>query len=302
MTVAQSRQPAATWRALSADARWLATVRTLGIRGRVHSVFDRVANVEDHRGELFSVATRDVDNAPNTLVIDLRTFGAYEVREGDRVMGTVRSLEMGKHAVVALDTAVAWHPRRTPYPHDDARLEQNLLLARRHAAGAFGRNTHVAPPGLGARLDVLRDQLGAALSSGAVTAARSCAIAMAGLGSGLTPSGDDVLLGVFAVLNIDASPCARLRPLCTDIVADIGGRTNAISVAALRTAADGRVRESIDTLLTALMTGDERSVRRALDHVLAIGSTSGADIVAGIVTGFDANLQATESRSVRVAG
>ena len=302
MSIPRSRKPAATPRALSGDAQWLAVLREGDVRGRVHSVFDRVVNVRGDRGELFSIATRDVDNAPNTVVIDVPAFDATALREGDHVTGSARSLELAEHAVIALDTAIPWHPQRTPYPRASARLERNLVLARAHAAQAFGRDTRAASPGVAARLDLLRACLGVALSNGERETTRVHGKAMLGLGPGLTPSGDDFVLGLFAVLHVDESPCAQWRDLCTDIVGDIDDRTNAISAAALKMAAQGRVRESIDTLLTMLMTGDRETVRRALDRVLAIGSTSGADIVAGIVAGFDANLHATESRSVRVDG
>jgi len=224
------------------------------------------------------------------------------VHPDDRVTGSACRLDVANHAVIALDHVIAWHPRRLSYPRDASRLEQNLALARRHATAAFGHPLECTAWSASARLQRLSTQLCEALSNRDREAARLHGRALLGLGPGLTPSGDDFLLGLFAVLHIDQSPCARFRGLCTDIVEDLEHRTNAISAAALTAAAQGRVRETIDTLLSALMTGDEATVRRALDRVLRIGSTSGRDIVSGIVAGFDANLQATESRSVRVDG
>ena len=302
MSLLRSREPPAALRALSADARWLSALRQRDLCGRVHSVFDHIVNVQDDRGEMFSLATRNVDDAPNTLIVDVHAFIAIRVHPDDRVTGSACRLDVANHAVIALDHVIAWHPRRLSYPRDASRLEQNLALARRHATAAFGHPLECTAWSASARLQRLSTQLCEALSNRDREAARLHGRALLGLGPGLTPSGDDFLLGLFAVLHIDGSPCARLRGLCTDIVEDLEHRTNAISAAALTAAAQGRVRETIDTLLSALMTGDEATVRRALDRVLRIGSTSGRDIVSGIVAGFDANLQATESRSVRVDG
>lgn len=302
MSLLRSREPPAALRALSADARWLSALRQRDLCGRVHSVFDRVVNVQDDRGELFSLAARDVDDAPNTLIVDAHAFTAIRVHPDDRVTGSVHRLDVANNAVIALEHAIAWRPRRLPYPRDASRLERNLALARWHATAAFDHALERTSRSASARLQRLSTQLREALSKGDGEAARLHGRALLGLGPGLTPSGDDLLVGLFAVLHIDGSPCARFRALCPDIVENLEHRTNAISAAALTAAAQGRVRETIDTLLTALMTGDEATVRRALERVLRIGSTSGRDIVAGIVAGFDANLQATESRSVRVDG
>ena len=75
------------------------------------------------------------------------------------------------------------------------------------------------------------------------------------------------------------------------MVAGAERRTGAISVAMLRAAAEGRVRECVIALLRELVAGDPQGVAAALARVLAIGSTSGGDMAAGIVAGFDVQLQ-----------
>ncbi|HMA09648.1 MAG TPA: DUF2877 domain-containing protein, partial [Ramlibacter sp.] len=74
---------------------------------------------------------------------------------------------------------------------------------------------------------------------------------------------------------------------CVAVVADVERHTNTISAAALKAAARGQVRECIQTLLGELMAGTPEAAAAALAPVLAIGSTSGGDIVAGIVAGFE---------------
>jgi hypothetical protein len=142
----------------------------------------------------------------------------------------------------------------------------------------------------------------ATLLLGALLQARfACACehakSMIGLGPGLTPSGDDFLVGLFAALNLAGSPCHGWLGGGTDILVDADRSTNAISLAALTQAANGRVRESIATLIEALMHGSPDSLIDPLRKVLAIGSTSGADLIVGILSGLELNLQVGASRT-----
>ncbi len=291
-------------RARSADASFLRTLDAGRFRGRVHSVFERVVNVEDQGGELYTLASRDLDNAPNTVIVDTTGFGMTGIAVNDLAVAVDRKLRVGRIAVL-LEGATGWKGTLPAYPRADSTLRDNLrivesrldrhgeadcVIAHRRGEGAFA---HEATAALAHRATLLFG----ALSRADLEAARAHAKAMIGLGPGLTPSGDDFLVGLLAVLNIAGSPCHALRGVCPDIIAGAERSTNAISLAALTKAAEGRVRESIATLIERLMYGAGASLVSSLDRVLAIGSTSGADIVAGIVSGFELNLQVGGSQS-----
>lgn len=112
---------------------------------------------------------------------------------------------------------------------------------------------------------------------------------LAGLGPGLTPSGDDALGGFAAVmallspyLSLDGSERAWIAKL---IVQEAGARTTLLSKVLLEYAALGEVAEPVGTLLTALALplAEHQTVRLAMQRVLALGATSGADTLLGIV-------------------
>lgn len=282
-------EPILAMRALSADIALLRKLRAARLSGTVHSVFERVVNVADERGELFTLASRDLDNAPNTIVVDAAGLGMTGIATGDHAVVAGAELWIGPR-VILLDEAAGWDGPLPAYPQTDFTLRDNLRIVasrvdrRRDADGGF----------IGAAMAALEQRaalLAEALASNDLIAAREHGRALIGLGPGLTPSGDDFLVGLFAVLNIDGSPCHAMRSVCPDIIAGAELATNAISLAALTEAARGRVRESIVTLMTQLLYGTRESLIPALDRVLAIGSTSGTDIVAGIVSGFELNLQ-----------
>jgi hypothetical protein len=121
---------------------------------------------------------------------------------------------------------------------------------------------------------------------------------LAGLGPGLTPSGDDVLGGFASVmvllsshLSADSAPRDHLA---ATIAAVARPRTTMLSGVLLAHAACGEVAEHLGKLLLALaLTTEEQAgaspaILRAADHLLAFGSTSGSDTLLGVLLGLRA--------------
>ena len=101
--------------------------------------------------------------------------------------------------------------------------------------------------------------------------------ALLGRGPGLTPAGDDALAGILLVAHAHgvAGPVAAA-------VRERLGSTTAVSAALLDAAADGYAAAEVVALVDAAVAGDPAAVARALPAVLAIGHTSGADLVIGV--------------------
>lgn len=291
-----AREPSA-WRAISADAELLRRIGR-GFRGRVHSAFERTVNVEVEDGELVTLACRSADDAPDTVVVDIEGLGGVGIECGDPVHAGAGALRAGPFEV-RLDGVSSWSGALPVFPRDDATLRANLcsiearispaargsrMRGRRNLTDRFADEARAA-------LDQRAAMLRASLLRADLGASRAWAAAMIGLGPGLTPSGDDFLVGLFATLNIALSPCYPLRAICGEVVEFARSSTNAISVAALANAARGRVRESIGALARELIDGTPARLGDALDRVLAIGATSGAEIVAGLAFGFAVNLE-----------
>ena len=109
------------------------------------------------------------------------------------------------------------------------------------------------------------------------------AAALAGLGSGLTPAGDDVLAGVLLVGAITEGYAANgLMSVANE------AQTHDISRAFLRWAAVGQSIAPVHQLLAALTEQDHPLIERAQTAVATIGATSGADLLLGIEIALDA--------------
>ena len=98
---------------------------------------------------------------------------------------------------------------------------------------------------------------------------------LAGLGPGLTPSGDDVLAGILLV----ASLTERFSPSELRAAAE-NARTHEISRSFLKWAANGHSIEPVHDLLSAIATG--LPTHKAEQAVAATGATSGCDLLLGL--------------------
>lgn len=98
-----------------------------------------------------------------------------------------------------------------------------------------------------------------------------------GRGPGLTPAGDDVLLGYLAA--------RRERGLSARVLVAARRATTGPSLALLRWAARGELPEPAATTLAALLTGDIPALTVAIRALLRFGETTGSAILTGLIAG-----------------
>jgi hypothetical protein len=116
--------------------------------------------------------------------------------------------------------------------------------------------------------------------AGDEVALQAGAAQLAGLGSGLTPAGDDFLAGLMLWAWL-AHPTPDA--FCQQLLSVAAPRTTTLSAAFLRAAGRGECSAPWHHLLAALVTGQEASLAAALSQALAHGQTSGADTLAGFL-------------------
>jgi hypothetical protein len=110
---------------------------------------------------------------------------------------------------------------------------------------------------------------------------------MIGLGPGVTPSGDDILLGFLAGLwSVSGSEQRRLS-----FIQDFGNRfmqiteqTNEISRTYLCNAIEGKFSSALSNLVEAIADGDR--VDMLVDEAMRVGHSSGMDSVTGLLIGL----------------
>jgi hypothetical protein len=102
----------------------------------------------------------------------------------------------------------------------------------------------------------------------------------AGVGIGLTPAGDDFMMGVLLALWLELD---EALDYILAIIDGAKGRTNLLSMALLRAAARGEASLAWHALIKAFIDDDPARILTAAKSVLDAGHTSGADALFGFV-------------------
>jgi hypothetical protein len=114
-----------------------------------------------------------------------------------------------------------------------------------------------------------------------------------GLGEGLTPSCDDLLVGLAGFmygLSNDPSIGAYAKRIIASLgeeLASAGGRTTPIAAHFLSEAGRGRFTERVKNMLEAIFAADEKRMERAREWLIEYGATSGVDLMWGMVLGYE---------------
>ncbi|MEM8971901.1 MAG: DUF2877 domain-containing protein [Pseudomonadota bacterium] len=110
--------------------------------------------------------------------------------------------------------------------------------------------------------------------------------ALIGFGNGLTPSGDDFLGGFMIALHVAGyfEACAAVWSIIGPVAEKT---TNRVSFGHLSHASQGRTIEPLHTLAIAALGGRQEEISNLTDEIDRVGHSSGWDIVAGMIFGFE---------------
>ena len=275
-------------------------------RGRVHSVFAKAVNFTGPRGKLYSFVDENLDDAPGTVRVRVsagRSLDNLGIKPGDAVATIDGGLACGPVQVIA-GRVRAWSaalPAFPSRPADRRRLAEKLSILRDEIA-ACGQDGGLKAYISGAAGTVLEQRLAeraaalvGALAAGKLDNALAAGKRLVGLGTGLTPSGDDFLAGMMVIFNMPAGPFGR-RCRETAAVLAAGAETGTVSRAMLRHAARGRTRAGVVAVLEAMTDPAPHDIAAAARRVLRSGATSGTDLAAGIAAGLAIGLELAGER------
>jgi hypothetical protein len=242
--------------------------------GVVHSVFHSAVNLLVD-GELWTVFDAAAEDAPFGIRLAVQPpHGGFGVRVAERVHVRAGCVGVGP-LVLDCRSAPRWTP--TPWAGPGAGLEARIGFVEDAACSR-------AWPGSAACArevtDALR-KLDPGMDADLIAAVRRTV----GCGPGLTPAGDDVLVGILTVLVSGAAGSDGLRATArlTRALAPALPSTTAISRHLLDQAARGLPGRALHELGKALVEGtSDDLLRAALKRVLGIGASSGADACMGL--------------------
>jgi len=245
---------------------------------RVHSVFHRVVNLVLDDQRLVALCSDDLDDAPWSVRVAVPDWDAWRIDPGDPARLDAHGIELAAGRIDLTPARIwtvvppqPWHPGI-----DHAIALQRHLAAAPRPADPFAR-------AVTGRIAVLTGRLARAEQAQDAEPVRAAVEGLLGLGAGLTPAGDDVLTGILLIAAQPGSRIALTPRAVLAALADDPARTTAVSVATLTEAVWGRARQRVLDLLHDLAAGVPEP---RVAPVLAIGHTSGSDLVAGLACGI----------------
>jgi hypothetical protein len=244
----------------------------------VHSVFPHAVNLGMADGRLLALHGPGPLRAPFALALDRWPLPA-PVAPGDPVAFEPGDLRVGPHSVhLTATTLTSLHAGHLP---------GSLAGVRLYAVHGPDRGMQGLPvwpwPPVAAALrtphgDAVTRRLADGVARGAAAAFATAATTLVGLGEGLTPAGDDVVVGALAVLHAMGHPLAADRDVAERLSHAAWTRTTDLGREFLLHALDGEFAECV---LDAV-SGDRDRARRGVTALLAHGASSGADTLHGV--------------------
>ncbi|MCB8961695.1 MAG: DUF2877 domain-containing protein [Ardenticatenales bacterium] len=239
---------------------WLAAG---GYTGRLLSRHDHSLNLIDDAGRVLTLLRPMLPMGPFAIQLPAAA-GWPDYSRAVRLSLSSALSDLDLQAAVIWEPVIAWPPPAqwapwflpmlTPYAAWPALSQQPIALAD--------------------QLRTRASRLQAAWRNG--VAVEAAMVALFGLGNGLTPAGDDYLLGCIAAHLSSHSHLPMNLPKIS-----LQTKTTVLSAAFLLAAQQGAFVEPWHELAQALATADVAAANTALQQIAGQGATSGQDALAG---------------------
>lgn len=272
---------------------------------KVHSIFKRVVNL-GHQGKLISIQNASVPKGSLSMniseEIDFSSYstcfrGHLDIKNNTIYLGTLKFL---------LDKPEVWDPQLKYFPEIYFKDKQKFTKILKSIIIVNGKEggikeaifsvmpsvmSHSANFKYSGYYEILTKAINY-LSEKDLSKAAKEMCNLIGMGIGLTPSGDDFLVGVISVLHSISStkpekPYIKdfYKKLCDEILCNLS-KTTMVSRTYLEEAICGNFSESFHNIYKALSEEHLEELYKASLNMMAVGHSSGTDGLCGILWGF----------------
>jgi len=236
-------------------------------------VFEHACNLINERMDVLSIVTSQIGNGPFNLVIEDDILFSDHLNLESPIFNAPDLLTLGD-LTIHMHNAALWSPGPNWENLHARRVDILELLAQ------FPVINYESAVSL--RSVQLANLLASALAKADLPASLNATQKLAGLGIGLTPAGDDFMMGaVLAAWIIHPPEVANgLAKEVTDAAAEL---TTSLSGAWLRSAGRGETGILWHQFFNDLISADQAAIKESMDKILSIGETSGADALTGFL-------------------
>lgn len=218
---------------------------------RFLNLFENSCNLVNAYSEVLSLVTAVIGPGPFFIVVDGYNRDLFDLHMPITIDKSGQKLMIGD-TKIDFSQATVWQPQPNWEQLRTLRLSD---LPK--------------PQTFSADIEYYLTRLCAGIATAEPTKIRDAAFGLAGRGSGLTPTGDDILMGVIYALWVWQPGVEWIRLICDTAVT----RTTTLSAAFLQAAANGEATTHWHNFVNGRA--------RAIQNILTIGHTSGADALSG---------------------
>lgn len=246
--------------------------------GHVVGIYNNSCNILGYDGRMINLAVPLVGNSPFSIIIQ-SSYPFTLINPQMIVCADHHSLTIGNKILIKLKESEFWNPKLLEYGSPFNLNISIVQLLNKYRKWEKVENKFFYNKTLKDHLVLGATALETALKNG--NSCKNAVRSLAGLGSGLTPSGDDYLLGVLASLWF-----TRQKSSIEKIALYACNRTTFLSAAYLNAASKGEFSESWHQLLKNIVSNDSSIASDSIIKFSKIGASSGRDSLAGFATHF----------------
>lgn len=284
-------------------------------RLKVHSIFKRVINLVDRDKGIYSILQNDLDNGPCAMRVKVDkgySFLDLQINLDDSVKIEKKSLNIGDKIVISFKNIKLWSPDLLKLDinytnklnfNENIKCFNKYLFKNAVDGGSkyyyidkFINQENTYKPSLiekelKSRINIFLLSLTKSLEE-----LTKSIVSMIGFGNGLTPSGDDFLVGFITSLNsFEGEESKLLFGKIKDILEDKNLSTTDVSKNMIKSSIVGDTREWIINFIKEVFNDDREGLFHSMDNLFSIGSSSGVDLSVGIILGAMYSLDILEN-------
>lgn len=303
--------PMVEMKALLSSCKLLRRFSHNASRGKIHSRFQNAINIELCDSFLFNLIPYPIPPNPRSLLLPL--FAWNRIQDSSPTVGMEVLIEDEKVKVPSIALVISFEASESwdsipllpgpPVLEEEVRRNLQVIAKAIKQRGNNGtRSLHTGRASIPAlkafedRIQKGADALCIAIINRDPVNISKSSHQLLGLGSGLTPSGDDVIAGLMAAGVFCALAYRDLgfdvQKINTQIVVHALGRTTTFSQVLLSDASRGEVARPLGQLLQKVLCGGEEELIVSLTRqVMVLGASSGKDMLDGVLLGMEAFLR-----------
>nr|WP_282558894.1 DUF2877 domain-containing protein [Providencia alcalifaciens] len=263
------------------------------LTGCIEQVFNKAINFSVNH-QLYTLLSSQIDNAPNSCRLINKDFLSCKINVGDSVFILNNEIHIGENYAISFLLCTTWKPSTIYFVAEKINDKDYLFFLKskfNEIDSILNKRTHSLFNYQGnnlfylessKKLNELRFSLINALMNKQSSEVANIVSQFIGLGIGLTPSGDDYLVGLMAFLLLKNHPANSFYISFYQGILHSKGNTTPISAITLEKALDQGYRENMHQLIQCLVDGRNENIYPKILEILNIGSSSGCDMLFGI--------------------